>query len=106
MTFDDARRLALLLPEATEEPYHGGTSFRVRKKVFATAADDLQLNIMLPPDESDEALASGLCEELWWGAKRFGIRVTLADVDLETITEWLRWAWLAKAPRRLIPTLP
>ena len=35
-----ARKIALTLPEATEEPYHGFSSFRVRNKVFATIPDD------------------------------------------------------------------
>jgi len=34
----DARRLAMSLPEVTEEPHFEYTSFRVRGKIFALAA--------------------------------------------------------------------
>ena len=33
--WDDVRRIALALPEATEEPLHGLVSWRVRGKLFA-----------------------------------------------------------------------
>ncbi|MGC2166057.1 MAG: MmcQ/YjbR family DNA-binding protein [Gallionella sp.] len=42
MTLNEARQLALSLPEATEQPHHEPTSFRVRGKIFATIAGDQQ----------------------------------------------------------------
>lgn len=36
VSIDAFRKLALSLPEATEEPHFEKTSFRVRKKIFAT----------------------------------------------------------------------
>lgn len=36
VTLDTFRKLALSFPEATEEPHFEKTSFRVKKKVFAT----------------------------------------------------------------------
>ena len=36
VTFDTFRKLALSFPEATEEPHFEKTSFRLKKKIFAT----------------------------------------------------------------------
>lgn len=36
VSFDTFRKLALSFPEATEEPHFEKTSFRVKKKIFAT----------------------------------------------------------------------
>lgn len=36
ITLDTLRHLALSLPETTEEPHFEKTSFRVKKKIFAT----------------------------------------------------------------------
>ena len=39
MTSEEARRLALALPEAVEQDHHGRPSFRVAGKIFATLWD-------------------------------------------------------------------
>ena len=44
---DDARRLALVLPEASEQDHHGRPSFRVGGKIFATLWDEDHMNVML-----------------------------------------------------------
>jgi len=36
VTIDSFRKLDLSFPEATEEPHFEKTSFRVKKKIFAT----------------------------------------------------------------------
>jgi predicted DNA-binding protein (MmcQ/YjbR family) len=36
VTIDTLRKIALSLPETTEEPHFEKTSFRVKKKIFAT----------------------------------------------------------------------
>ncbi|MGH3621598.1 MAG: hypothetical protein ACRDQ5_07385 [Sciscionella sp.] len=40
LTVEDARRFALSLPEATEQPHFEMSSFRVRGKIFATVPVD------------------------------------------------------------------
>jgi hypothetical protein len=47
MTPDDARQLALGLPEAVEQDHHGRPSFRVGGRIFATLWDELTMNVML-----------------------------------------------------------
>ena len=47
MTSDEARSLALELPEAVEQDHHGRPSFRVGGKIFATLWDAEHMNVML-----------------------------------------------------------
>ena len=47
VTFARARRLALSLPEVTEQDHHGMASFRVQGKIFTTVPDQRHLNVML-----------------------------------------------------------
>ncbi len=68
---DQARRIALALPEAAERDHHGRPSFRVAGKIFATLWDDNHMNVML--DESGIHTAvenkSAACTEFWWGKR-------------------------------------
>jgi len=99
----DVRRLALSLPEASEQGHHGIPSFRVANKIFATVPDDKHVNVMVGPDETAMAVSASpeACEELWWGKQQAGVRMTLAAADIDLLTVLLREAWLRKAPRRL-----
>ena len=47
MTADEARRLALALPNAVEQDHHGRPSFRVGGKIFATIWDERTMNVMV-----------------------------------------------------------
>lgn len=49
MTADDARRLALTLPDALEQDHLGRPSFRIAGKIFATLWNERTMNVM--PDE-------------------------------------------------------
>jgi hypothetical protein len=44
---DQARRLALALPEAMEKDHHGRPSFRVGGRIFATLWDQDHMNVMV-----------------------------------------------------------
>ena len=99
----EVRRLALSLPEAREKGHHGMPSFRVGDKIFATVPDDEHLHVMVGPDEADLAVraAPEAFEELWWGARRAGVRINLGAADVGLLTMLLEEAWRRKAPRRL-----
>ncbi|HWD53359.1 MAG TPA: MmcQ/YjbR family DNA-binding protein [Acidimicrobiales bacterium] len=102
-----ARRMALSLPEATEEPHHDMSSFRVNQKIFATVPDATHLHLMVDEDGTAMAVAacpSG-CEELWWGKRLSGVRVDLNHVDRALLTELLAEAWRRRAPRALVARL-
>ncbi len=51
---DQLRKLALSFPETTEEPHFDRSSFRVRKKIFATYDSKANAaNIKLTPEDQD-----------------------------------------------------
>jgi hypothetical protein len=105
MTLDDARRLALALPEATEAPHFIYTSFRVRGKPFATAPPDgSALHVFVGEDVRAPALAlhAAYVEPLPWGAKVMGLRVRLDPASPRVVAALLRHAWAAKAPKALL----
>jgi len=105
MDTEAVRRLALSLPEATEEPHFDSASFRIRGRIFATLpADGEHLHVMVDVDESRAVAADGgpAFEELWWGKKLCGVRVHLPSVDEpDLVHDLLEDSWRRRAPKRL-----
>jgi hypothetical protein len=103
MTADDARRLALALPEAVEQDHHGRPSFRVARKIFATLWDEQHMNVML--DEGGILTAvqahSDVCSEVWWGKRLAAVRVDLPQADEALLSDLLEDAWEGKAEGRV-----
>ncbi len=108
MKAEQARQIALALPQASEAPHFDYTSFRIGTKIFAT----------MPPGEEclhvfvDEAQRAPLIDlqpdayqALHWGAKVVGVKVILSRADAATVGQLLRQSWLRKAPKRLAATL-
>src|SRR5215203_6607980 len=95
VTADEARRLALALPDAVEQDHHGRPSFRVGGKIFATLWDPRQANVMLDEpgiltavDAHPEA-----CTELWWGRRLAAVKVDLEAASADLLAELLADAW-------------
>jgi hypothetical protein len=103
MTADQARAVALALPETTEHDHHGRPSFRVGGKIFATLWDDGHMNVMLDEGGILTAVQArpDVCSEVWWGKRLRAVRVALADADHKLLRELLADAWEAKAPAHL-----
>jgi hypothetical protein len=101
---DQARELALSLPEAVEQDHHGRPSFRVANKIFATLRDEDHMNVMLDEGGIRTAIHSDpkAFEEVWWGKKLAAVRVDLRRVEPETLRKLLEEAWEARAPKRLL----
>ena len=101
---NEARALALSLPEAVEQDHHGRPSFRVDGKIFATLWSEERLNVMLDEGGILTAVerAPNACEGVWWGKRLAAVGVTLAHVESEQLRELLEDAWEGKAPRRLV----
>jgi hypothetical protein len=101
---DEARALALSLPEAVEQDHHGRPSFRVGGKIFATLWSDERMNVMVDEDGIRTALfrAPAACEDVWWGKRLAAVGVTLAQAERKFLRELLTDAWEQKAPKRLL----
>jgi hypothetical protein len=101
---EQARTVALALPEAVEQDHHGRPSFRVANKIFATLRDEDHINVMLDEGGIRTAIHSDpkAFEEVWWGKKLVAVRVDLRHVEPETLRELLEEAWEMRAPKRLL----
>lgn len=102
---DEARALALALPEAVEQDHHGRPSFRVGGKIFATLWNEGRMNLMVDEGGIRTAIdaAPEACEEVWWGKRLAAVGVALARVERDHLDELLEDAWEQKAPKRLLP---
>ena len=103
LTTEQARQIALALPEAIEQDHHGRPSFRVAGKIFATLWDAEHMNVMLDEAGIRTAVQAhpARCSEVFWGKRLSAVRVSLADADRALLSELLADAWERKAPRRL-----
>jgi hypothetical protein len=102
---DQARRFALSLPEAREEPHHEAMSFRVGGKIFATVhPEGKHLHVFVDEEVREPLIAAEptVYEPLRWGGKVLGVRVLLSKADSSIVSELLRTAWSTKAPKRLV----
>jgi hypothetical protein len=104
VTAQEARRLALVLPEAVEQDHHGRPSFRVGGKIFATLWTDARMNVMLDEDGIRTAVSASAhcCEPVWWGKRLAAVGVALPAVEPGLLAELLSDAWEGKAPSRLL----
>ena len=98
------RRLALALPEASEEPHFHLTSFRVKGKILATAAPDGSYMNVFVDDEEREIMVRvdpKAYETLTWGKIAY-LHVHLKNAKARDVGTLLRSAWERKAPKRLV----
>jgi hypothetical protein len=99
------RRLALSLPETAEAPHHDMTSFRVAGKIFATMPrEGGRVHVFVHDDKAAAYVAEypNVVEELWWGARRRGCRVSLARATVPLLRELLTESWRGKAPKKVL----
>jgi hypothetical protein len=101
---EQARELALGLPEAVEQDHHGRPSFRVAGKIFATQWDEHHMNVMLDEGGILTAIQTEpeTFEEVWWGKRLAAVRVNLRRVEAEMLANFLLEAWELRAPKRLL----
>jgi hypothetical protein len=100
---DDARRLALSLPDAVEQDHHGRPSFRVGGKIFATLWDAEHMNVMLDEPGIHTAVQAhpGVCTEVMWGKRLAAVRVDLGAAAEPLLRELLTDAWERRRGREL-----
>ena len=102
---DDIRRVALALPEAYEEGHHGIPSFRVNKKIFCTIHLDRPRIVLKLEREDQLNLAQarpGVVEPADWSPQHGWTYVWRERAGTGEVEAWLRMAWAAVAPKRLL----
>jgi hypothetical protein len=107
MRLDTARRFALSLPETTEEPHFENSSFRVRKKIFATVPPDGKTLRLRVGAEEVRALVENdpaAFAEIHWGKRVVTdwVQINLPAAQREHVEELLTEAWRLRAPTRLL----
>jgi hypothetical protein len=108
VTSQEFRRIALSLPEASENAHMGHPDFRVRNKVFATLGypDDEWAMVKLTAEQ--QASFVGAQPEIFapvkggWGL-RGATNVRIETGDEASIRHALVAAWRNVAPKRLWP---
>jgi hypothetical protein len=118
-SWDDVRRIALALPETSEQTSHGNASWRVKDKGFVwerplRAADHRALGEAAPTGPilgvrvehlgAKEALLAD-DPEVYFTTPHFdgypAVLVRLEQIELEDLEELIVEAWLTRAPKRL-----
>lgn len=109
MTLDDARRIALSLPEAVESAHMGHPDFRVRGKIFATLWPDKDRAVVkLEPEhqamllEAEPAVFTPAAGA--WGRKGW-TNLALGAAEESTFRSAVTASWRATAPKRLAAEL-
>jgi len=97
------RRIALALPEATEEVTWGtDINFRVRSKIFAFPGDGGTLTVKAEREELPALLADDRFGPAPYLARGGWVRLQLgARVDWDEVAELIRTSYRLIAPKRL-----
>lgn len=104
MKLSEVRKIALSLPETTEEPHFNYSSFRIGGKIFATVPPEGEhVHVFVGEEQREQALAlnPAFLEKLWWGKRVLGLRIALKKAKPAVVAKLLSQAWSAKAPKRL-----
>lgn len=103
LSTDQARELALILPETVEQDHHGRPSFRVGGRIFATLWTDRAMNVMAGVERIRAAVEDrpDVCREFFWGRRLAAVQVDLERTDPELLEDLLDEAWRGKAPAGL-----
>ena len=104
ITDDEARQLALALPQTVERDHHGRPSFRVGGRILATLWKPGAMNVMAGEERIRAAAqdAPDVCSTVFWGKRLSAVQVDLAHADPALLEDLLDHAWRAKAPKRLL----
>lgn len=102
----DFRRIALSMPEASENAHMGHPDFRVGGRIFATLGYPNEHSgvVMLSPEEQEKFVradpaAFTLVKGAW--GRRGNTHVRLEVVDSTALRDAIAAAWRKRAPKRL-----
>lgn len=99
------RKLALSFPEATEEPHFEKTSFRVKKKIFATY-DNIKKRACIKLSEIDQDVFSSPDKTIIfpvnnkWGKQGWTL-IEMSKVHNKVFKDALATAYCEVAPKKL-----
>jgi predicted DNA-binding protein (MmcQ/YjbR family) len=105
VSIDTFRKLALSFPEATEDPHFEKTSFRVKKKIFATY-DDIKKRACIKLSEIDQDVFSSADKTIIfavankWGKQGWTL-IELKKVHKALFVDALTTAYCEVAPKKL-----
>lgn len=105
VTLVTLRKLALSFPETTEEPHFEKTSFRVKKKIFATY-DHTMKRACIKLSEIDQNVFSSADKTIIfpvdnkWGKQGWTL-IEMNKVQSEQFTDALTTAYCEVAPKKL-----
>jgi predicted DNA-binding protein (MmcQ/YjbR family) len=105
VTIETFRELALSFPETTEEPHFEKTSFRVKKKIFATY-DDIKKRACIKLSEIDQSVFSSTDKTIIfpvgnkWGKQGWTF-IEMRIVPKELFIDALTTAYCEVAPQKL-----
>lgn len=104
VTNADVRLWALALPESEEHPHWEATSFRTRKKIFATFEEEKRVATLKLPLGDQEAVTTLQPEVFSLGgwSHQGWTRVDLTRVDPGEFRSLLTLAWRQIATKRAI----
>jgi hypothetical protein len=93
------RKTALSLPGTVEEAVGADLiAFAVHGKRFASVTPDHVVQLHLPAAEADEFRTNFPTAQ----SSADGVRIALSDLNGQQLNHWVRHAWLARDPRRLV----
>ncbi|MCX2575373.1 MmcQ/YjbR family DNA-binding protein [Pedobacter sandarakinus] len=105
ISIDTFRKLALSFPEATEEPHFEKTSFRVKKKIFATF-DEANNRACIKLSEIDQHVFASADKTIIypvdnkWGKQGWTL-IELQRIGKELFKDALTTAYCEVAPKKL-----
>jgi len=105
VTLNTLRTISLSLPEVTEEPHFEKTSFRVKKKIFATYDDQLKTACVKLTGIDQSVFSSAGKTTIYpvgnkWGKQGWTI-IEMKKVRKDLFIDAVTTAYCAVAPRKL-----
>ena len=96
MNQEQARHIALAIPDVEEKPHHHFASFRINNKIIATMPPNTNVLHIFVPEEIREpvlAMQPDIFEKLFWGKKVVGLKTHLDHAkpkDIQPLLEKAR----------------
>ena len=102
---DTVRKMALAMPEATEQESWETPTFRVRKKIFAMLSDD-ERSVWVKSTHDEQRALTSMDPATYFVPPYVGpsgwVGVRFSGADREELHELIIEAWRMTAPKRLV----